>query len=100
MSPEFILKYIEWSKSRVGLLSPTRKRDRGWYETLPSIWSQWILEGVVENDNIPSMRTLAHIYDAIKDRSPKGNTGKVMPARAAIALKHNIQFTKLIDFFC
>ena len=64
------------------LPSPIRKRDRGWYETLPSIWSQWILEGVVENDNIPSMRTLAHIYDAIKDRSPKGNTGKVMPARA------------------
>ena len=50
MSPEFILKYIEWSKSRVVLLSPTRKRDRGWYETLPSIWSQWILEGVVENE--------------------------------------------------
>jgi hypothetical protein len=44
------------------------------------------LEGVVENDNIPSMRTLAHIYNAIKDRSPKGNTGKVMPARAAKAL--------------
>ena len=100
MSPEFILKYIEWRKSRVALLSPTSKRDHGWYETLPSIWSQWILKCVVENDNIPSMRTLAYIYDAIKDILPKGNAGKVMPARAAIALKHNIRFTKLIDFFC
>ena len=101
MSPEFILKYIEWRKSRVAMLAPTRKRDRGWYESATGIWSQWILEGVIENDNIPSMRTLAHIYDAIKDRSPKGCTGKShAPAAAMVAFKHDIQFQKLIDFFC
>ena len=103
MSPEFVLKYIEWRKSRVAMLDPTRKRDRGWYESVTGIWSQWILEGVVENDNIPSMRTLAHIYDAIKDRPPnlKGSTGKAMPPRAAMAaFKHDIKFQKLIDFFC
>ena len=99
MSPEFILKYIEWSKSRVVLLSPTSKRDRGWYEPLPSIWSQWILECVVENDNIPSMRTLAHIYDAIKEITKRYYWQSHARTRK-IALKHNIRFTKLIDFFC
>ncbi len=42
MSPEFILKYIEWRKSRVAMLAPTRKRDRGWYESVTGIWSQGI----------------------------------------------------------
>jgi hypothetical protein len=68
LSPEFLCKYIEWRKSRLALLPPTRKRDRGWYASLP--WSQWLLDGIVEIDNVPSMRTLAHIYDNVKVESP------------------------------
>ena len=79
------------------MLARTCKRDRGGYEFLPGIWSQWILEGVVENDNIPSMRNLAHIYDDIKDTSSEGSTGEVMPARAAIAFKHNARFERLSE---
>ena len=68
MSPEFLCKYIEWRKSRLALLPSTRKRDSGWYASLP--WSQWLSDGIVENDNVPSMRTLARIYDNVKVESP------------------------------
>ncbi len=81
------------------LLQPATEIAAGM--NLSLVFGVWILEGVVENDNIPSMCTLAHIYDAIKDRSPKGSTGKAMPPRAAMAaFKHDIQFQKRIDFFC
>jgi hypothetical protein len=90
MSPEFLCRYIEWRKSRLALLPSTRKRDRGWYASLP--WSQWLLEGIVKNENVPSMRTLAHIYDNIKNGSPiKGRLcafqRPMHPARAQSILR-------------
>ena len=68
MSPEFICRYIDWRKSRLAMLPSTRKRDRGWYASLP--WNQWFLDGIVKNEMVPSMRTLAHIYDSAKPESP------------------------------
>ena len=68
MSPEFICRYIDWRKSRLAMLPSTRKRDRGWYASLP--WNQWFLDGIVENEMVPSMRTLAHIYDSAKSGLP------------------------------
>ncbi len=53
---------------KAGLASFDTQRDRGWYPSRP--WSQRLLDGIVENDNVPSMRTLAHIYDNVKVESP------------------------------
>ena len=52
----------------MAMLPSTRKRDRGWYASLP--WNQWFLDGIVKNEMVPSMRTLAHIYDSAKPGSP------------------------------
>ena len=68
MSSEFLFTYIEWRKSRFALLDSTRKRDRGWYAAVP--WGQWLSEGIVKSDNVPSMSTLAHIYDNVKNDLP------------------------------
>jgi hypothetical protein len=65
MSPEFICRYIDWRKSRLAMRPSIRKRDRGWYA-----WNQWFLDGIVKNEMVPSMRTLAHIYDSAKPGSP------------------------------
>ncbi len=68
MSSEFLFTYIEWRKSRFDLLDSTRKRDRGWYAAVP--WGRWLSEGIVKSDNFPSMNTLAHIYDNVKNDLP------------------------------
>jgi hypothetical protein len=44
------------------------KRDRGWYAAVP--WGQWLSEDIVKSDNVPSMSTLAHIYDNVKNDFP------------------------------
>jgi hypothetical protein len=67
MSPELMRRYIEWRKSRLAMLPSTRKRDRGWYAYLP--WTQWFLDGIVKNEMVPSIRTLAHIYESAKPGS-------------------------------
>ena len=68
MSSEFLFTYIEWRKSRFDLLDSTRKRDCGWYASVP--WGQWQSEGIVKSDNVPSMSRLAHIYDNVKNDLP------------------------------
>jgi hypothetical protein len=100
LSPEFRCKYIEWRKSRLALLPSTRKRDRGWYESLP--WSQWLSDGIVETDKVPTMRTLAHIYDNAKVDSPNigRNCALQGPMCAGIRCKDYPISYGLVSFTC